>query len=1072
MYKLFLRHGAVAYSHGPDYVQNLPHTSWQTAMQAVRGGAAGGKTARSFAAPNAGDVRCVSDPTTQPHTELIYAYPSDGTDNSGVQAPALVTAFEQMSAFVNETAASLKQGAGDKFTAKCSAGVPTVAVVHLTTTAANTDFDSIDNDLTQDGYTSNLVHYLTYYDGPPPMQYVAGQGSYYPDEEAKDPNEDHNTRGFAVQYGDGDPPTWDYLLHEASHNMGAVGNGSPNSTNNGHCNDGQDVMCYADGGSKSNYNDFVCGSEQYDCNHDDYFAVDPTSGYLASHWNIGNAENVFLWHTDPAGDRNAPTTPTGLAAPATYHLVNLTWNASTDDVGVTGYKVYYTADYNTWTLLGTTANGATNYTDTTLPENTWRGYRVAAVDAAGNESPSSTVFTITSSWKYSPPTAPTSAGVTAADASGLTLNWSGATDSVGVRYYDVERKQGGSYVQLSGTATAPFVDHGAACGQQAPNTYTYEVAAINWGGTTGQYYVFTTPSAPCVPTGLALTGHSTSSLTLEWNANSDPVTHYVVWRQSGASWSSVAQPASNSYTVTGLAAGTTYHFAVSAYNSSGGGMDSGRGSTLTAATDLPPDTSPPTTPGNVMVNSFLAHSAELSWDAASDDRGVTGYHVFASAGGGAYAEVIGSPVAGTSLHVTGLTADSDYAFEVTAVDAAGNGSTPSSPSNTIHTDTTDDVTPPSVPGELASGTLTGSSIGLTWDASTDDKGVTGYQVWQRVGGNWSRLAQTPDTTYTATGLTDATSYAFAVSALDASGNESATGTPLETATPDVTSPSVPGGIQATVRTANAISISWNLASDNVGVLGYNVLVSKGGGQFVSHFTASTSYSLTGLPSGTSYAFEVSAVDAAGNTSAASAPLDVETTIDTSPPTAPTGLHGAATAAGYVSLGWNAASDDTGVTTYRVYRLVNGGGVLAGTTSGLTYLDTSRELAGRTTTYYVAAEDAAQNVGPVSVTINVFAPLPRDVTAPTAPVLRLRSHTRTSIVVAWTAARDNVGVAGYVVWQRVNKGSYHVGTTGGAASRGFTVSHLRRGNTYSFYVQAKDAAGNRSVKSNVIVYRVR
>jgi hypothetical protein len=85
------------------------------------------------------------------------------------------------------------------------------------------------------------------------------------------------------------------LLHEVSHTLGAVQSQAPHGTGRGHCTDGADIMCYADGGPRDRQLR-RCGalrgpfSAQYDCNGDDYFNPQPAVGsYLASHWNLYNS---------------------------------------------------------------------------------------------------------------------------------------------------------------------------------------------------------------------------------------------------------------------------------------------------------------------------------------------------------------------------------------------------------------------------------------------------------------------------------------------------------------------------------------------------------------------------------------------------------------------------------------------------------------------------------------------------------------------------------------------------------------------------------------------------------------
>ena len=97
-----------------------------------------------------------------------------------------------------------------------------------------------------------------------------------------------------------DPDGWwaEGLLHELSHNLGAVGDGAPHSSGFGHCFDGYDVMCYHDDDAAPPMT-YPCAeiagvmSQVYDCGGDDYFNVAPAAGtYLAGHWNL--YDNRFL----------------------------------------------------------------------------------------------------------------------------------------------------------------------------------------------------------------------------------------------------------------------------------------------------------------------------------------------------------------------------------------------------------------------------------------------------------------------------------------------------------------------------------------------------------------------------------------------------------------------------------------------------------------------------------------------------------------------------------------------------------------------------------------------------------
>ena len=149
---------------------------------------------------------------------------------------------------------------------------------------------------------------------------------------------------------------------------------------------------------------------------------------------------------------------------------------------------------------------------------------------------------------------------------------------------------------------------------------------------------------------------------------------------------------------------------------------------------------------------------------------------------------------------------------------------------------------------------------VSWTASTDNVGVTGYGAYKN-----GTLAGSPTTTsYTFNGLTCGTSYTLAVDAADAAGNRSAqTSTTLSTnACPDTTPPTTPTGLTTSAVGQTSITLSWTASSDNVGVTGYRLYL--GGSQVGT--SPSTSYLFSGLTCGTSYTLGVAAVDAAGNVS--------------------------------------------------------------------------------------------------------------------------------------------------------------------------------------------------------------
>ncbi|MGY4642462.1 glycoside hydrolase family 6 protein [Cellulomonas sp. URHB0016] len=185
-------------------------------------------------------------------------------------------------------------------------------------------------------------------------------------------------------------------------------------------------------------------------------------------------------------------------------------------------------------------------------------------------------------------------------------------------------------------------------------------------------------------------------------------------------------------------------------------------------------------------------------------------------------------------------------------------------------------------------------------------------------------------------------------------------------------------------------------------------------------------------------------------------------VDTTAPSAPTGLTAGTPTSTSVSLSWTASTDNVAVTGYDVYR----GTTLVGS-SATTSFSVTGLSASTTYSFTVKAKDAAGNVSSASSAVSVTTAngtTPTDTTAPSVPTgLTAGTTTQTSVPLSWTASTDNTGgsgVAGYEVLQ----GSTVVGTT---TSTSYTVTGLTAATAYSFSVRAKDVAGNTSAASSAV-----
>jgi chitodextrinase len=184
------------------------------------------------------------------------------------------------------------------------------------------------------------------------------------------------------------------------------------------------------------------------------------------------------------------------------------------------------------------------------------------------------------------------------------------------------------------------------------------------------------------------------------------------------------------------------------------------------------DTQPPTAPTGLTANAVGSSQINLSWTAATDNVGVTGYRVERCQGAGCsnFAQ-IATPT-GTSFNDTGLSASTSYSYRVRAVDAAGNLG-PYSNTATVTTSGATDTQAPTAPASLTATAASSSQINLSWPAATDNVGVTGYRIERCQGAGCSNFAQiaTPTgTSFNDTGLSASTSYSYRVRATDAAGN--------------------------------------------------------------------------------------------------------------------------------------------------------------------------------------------------------------------------------------------------------------------------------------------------------------
>ncbi|MGI5236981.1 cellulose binding domain-containing protein [Dactylosporangium sp. CA-139066] len=281
-----------------------------------------------------------------------------------------------------------------------------------------------------------------------------------------------------------------------------------------------------------------------------------------------------------------------------------------------------------------------------------------------------------------------------------------------------------------------------------------------------------------------------------------------------------------------------------------------------------------------------------------------------------------------------------------------------------------DIRPPTTPGNLR-GVVATNTFTLRWDASSDDAGVSGYEVY--VGAN---LAATVTGTEYSMPTPPPMVITYRVRALDAAGNASAFAVITPGGPADTVAPSAPPSLSFGGGT-NGFTLTWGAATDNVAVAGYDVYING------EHYGPTSRTSLTVPPVGFGgFTFSVVAFDGAGLRSAAitrMVAIDPGPNSDARSPTVPADLR-VSISATTVTWTWTASTDNVSVSGYQIFHGADWGGNVAGTTYS------EPRPAGQTTFgIRVRAFDAAGNKSSFATLTVVLDPPPPTPVPGAAPI---------------------------------------------------------------------------------------
>jgi hypothetical protein len=219
-------------------------------------------------------------------------------------------------------------------------------------------------------------------------------------------------------------------------------------------------------------------------------------------------------------------------------------------------------------------------------------------------------------------------------------------------YWDATATTSGQHVVATARDYNKTVAPGASAsfgflvngGSGAPTNCTVNGGACGGGG----------PSAPGTPGNVHVTGTTTSSISLAWNASSGTVSGYRVYEGSAVK---ATVTSGTSATISGLASGSSHTYTVTAFNGTG---ESAHSAAVTGTATGGPGV--PGTPGNVHVTGSTSSAISLAWNASSGT--VSGYRVYEGS-------AVKATVTGTSATVSGLATCSSHTYAVAAFNSTG-----------------------------------------------------------------------------------------------------------------------------------------------------------------------------------------------------------------------------------------------------------------------------------------------------------------------------------------------------------------------------------------------------------------
>jgi len=571
-------------------------------------------------------------------------------------------------------------------------------------------------------------------------------------------------------------------------------------------------------------------------------------------------------------DTTPPTLPTNPTGTPGYTTAILSWNASSDNIGVAGYNVYRC----TPPAAGQSCTGVwvanatlTSFNDTSLTSNTPYNYQVQAFDFAGNNSALSETLSLVT--YRTAADAATNLVATAISAQEIDLSWSPPVNPTGLSQYLVFGGTSAANLQQiavrsAGTTTYKYLN-------LAPGTtYYYGIVAVEEGidAAMSNIAFATTLPLPSPPSDVAGTPAPTQAV-LTWQEvpepNGLPISFYKIFEgATPGNMTNTGSAIAATYTATSLAPSTTYYFEIVAVDTD---HEDSAPSNQIAVTTLPM----PAAPVNVGAKANST-SVRLTWSENIPPNGlpILLYNVLRGT----------SPSGLTQLTTrtappyldTGVSPDATYYYAIEAVDTGHDVSPMSATAQT----TTPAV--PAAPVDVAATATSATHVTVTWSENVPPEGqpVQNYYIYRGTSPTgMAQLASRAGSPFIDTSASPATQYYYAIEAVDTSQDVSPLSATAEADTP--AAPAAPVSVVATANSGTKVTVTWSEGIPTNGLPVQNYYIYRGASPTGIVQVASRTappFIDTGVSGATTYYYAIEAVDTGQDVSPMSAAAQVTT----------------------------------------------------------------------------------------------------------------------------------------------------------------------------------------------------